>query len=149
MCWQGTGKAARAATDQEVSLLQEKPLWRDPVGSPFLSSTGTHSCHLPDLRCDRPSSSARSGWEEWRPKKEGLPALGTDRAALQRERPRPQGHKGALHVARSQEALHVRLGLPLCTPTPGCPAGGLGPRKLPVRVTSCSVCSGMKTVLNH
>lgn len=38
----------------------------------------------------------------------------------------------------------------LCAPPhPAALQGGLGPRKLPVRVTSCSICSGMKTVLNY
>lgn len=60
---------------------------------PFLSSTGTHSYHLPEL-------STRSGWAEWRPRKEGLPALSTDRAALQRERSRPPGTQGSSGCGR-------------------------------------------------
>ena len=99
------------------------------------------------------SSSARADWEEWRRRKEGLPALSTDRAALRRERARPRGHEGALDVAGSQEALRARRGLPLCTATPAALQGfsghGSPPGGRPAVALVQERRESTKRVLNH
>lgn len=67
----GVARAALTRKSAPYMAMPREPLWGDAVGVPLPFLNKPHRCHLPDLRCDKPSSSARSGWEEWRPRKEG------------------------------------------------------------------------------
>lgn len=96
-----------------------------------------------------PSLSTRSGWEAWRPRKEGLPTLGTGRAALLRERPGSQGDRESSGCGLEPGSPPSQIWPALVHPYPELPwRKVLGPWEPPVRVTTCTVCSGMR-VLSH